>query len=62
MGLIINITLWEFSYPSKTYDTINHVISIDKLERYGIRGVAFNWIHNYLSNRFKYVCTNDVNS
>ena len=47
---------------SKAFDTINHGILIDKLERYGIRGVAANWIHNYLSNRSQNVCIIFLNS
>ena len=47
---------------SKAFDTINHGILFDKLQRYGIRGVAAKWIHNYLLNRSQYVCINGVNS
>ena len=28
---------------------------MDKLNHYGIRGIAYNWLQNYLTNRQQYV-------
>jgi len=28
---------------------------MNKLEKYGIRGIAYNWIKDYISNRKQYV-------
>jgi hypothetical protein len=46
----------------KAFDTINHKILLDKLFKYGIRGIALEWITDYLSNRSQFVCYNNCNS
>ena len=48
--------------PIVTIDTVNHDILLRKLDRYGIRGVMYNWIRDYLTHRQQYVSIQNSNS
>ena len=47
---------------SKAFDTVNHAILFDKLEHYGIRGLALEWVKSYFSERAQFVEFNNVRS
>ena len=43
----------------KAFDRVDHELLVEKLNVYGIRGVANKWLQNYLANRKQYVVIND---
>ena len=47
-------TIGVFLDFSKAFDTVNHHILLSKLDHYGIRHKAYDWLSPYLSNRQQY--------
>ena len=46
----------------KAFDTVNHEILLQKLDKHGIRGNSNRLFQSYLSNRFQFVCFNGIDS
>ena len=55
-------TIGLFLDFKKAFDSVNHRILMRKLYHYGIRGVAYNWVLSFLSNRKQHVYLNKVTS
>ena len=55
-----DIVLGVFLDFSKAFDTVDHQILLNKMYKYGIRGIAFKWMESYLSNRRQFVLFKDV--
>lgn len=46
----------------KAFDTVDHKILLNKMYDIGIRGNAYHWFENYLSNRYQFVYSNNYQS
>jgi len=47
---------------SKAFDTVDHNILLEKLQKYGIRGIPLQWFSSYLSERTQFVSVGDFDS
>ena len=57
-----NCAISGFVDLTKAFDTVDHEILLDKMDRYGIRGHANDFFKSYLKNRKQYTVTNGVES
>ena len=56
------ITCRVFLDFAKAFDTVNHAILLNKLEKYGIQGIPLSWFTSYVTNRQQYVSIDGVES
>ena len=49
-----------YLHLQKAFDTVNHKILLFKLYNYGVRGIAYDWFENYLSDRHQFTCVNSA--
>jgi hypothetical protein len=54
------VTIGVFIDLSKAYDTVDHRILLNKLEKYGLRGTVLRWFQSYLNDRKQYVSINNT--
>ena len=55
-----NVSIGIFIDLYNAFDTIDHTLLLKKLEIYGIRGNALQWISRYLSDRSQCVSVDGV--
>ena len=53
-------TLGVFIDLAKAFDTVDHKISLRKMEIYGTGGTTLKWFENYLTNRKQYIQISNI--
>ena len=54
-----DLVLGVFLDFSQAFDTVDHTILLNTLYKYGIRGIAHDWLENYSYNRRQFVSFNN---
>ena len=62
LGTINFFAIAELRYTLTAFDTVDHEMLLNKLKRYGIRGIPLQFISCYLSNRKMLTVVNGVTS
>lgn len=57
-----HVTVSVFVDLQKAFDTLDHEILLSKLYKYGIRGIAHQWVKSYLKEREQFVEINNTKS
>ena len=55
-----NFTIAVYIDAMKAFDTVNHNILLQKLDKIGIRGRLLDWIRNYLADRYQSTIANST--
>ena len=55
-----NITIATYADFSKAFDTVDHLIMLEKFKKYGVKGNFLKLFTNYLENRSQYTKVNGV--
>ena len=53
---------WRQHWPTKTFDTANHPILLEKLNYYGIREIPNDWLKSFLTDKKQFTTINAVSS
>ena len=58
-GKVVGIIFLDFS---KAFDSVSHPILMEKVKETGIKGALYDWICDYLTNRYQFTDINGIKS